>query len=149
MKTIHHVFEIASPREDVYAALTTSRGLASWWTTQVEAETAVGGIVDFTFGGDFNPDMRITELRPGETVRWRCVAGHEPWTDNDFSFELEPTTAGTRVRFWQQYARELSDDDYGVYNFNWGYYLESLRLVGETGQGKPFQAGVQQIGAES
>jgi hypothetical protein len=29
------------------------------------------------------------------------------------------------------------------------YYLESLRLLGETGKGKPFQAGVQQIGAES
>ena len=37
-------------------------------------------------------------------------------------------------------TRELSDDAYGTYNFNWGYYLESLRLLGETGTGKPFQA---------
>ena len=33
----------------------------------------------------------------------------------------------TRLRFTQDYAVELSDDDYGIYNFNWGYYLESLR----------------------
>jgi uncharacterized protein YndB with AHSA1/START domain len=149
VKTIHHVFEIAAPREDVYTALSTSGGLASWWTTLVEAETALHGMVDFTFGGDFNPNMRITELTPGETVRWRCVAGHEPWADNDFSFELEATAAGTRVRFWQHYAQELSDDAYGVYNFNWGYYLESLRRVCESGVGKPFQAGVQKIGAAS
>ena len=45
------------------------------------------------------------------------------------------------VRFWQGYARELSDDDYGTYNFNWRYYLESLRLFSNTGSGKPFQAG--------
>jgi len=47
---------------------------------------------------------------------------------------------GTVVRFWENYARELSDDAYGTYNFNWGYYLESLRLLGETGTGKPLQA---------
>lgn len=34
----------------------------------------------------------------------------------------------------------LSDDGYGVYNFNWGYYLESLRLLCATGSGKPFEA---------
>jgi hypothetical protein len=46
-----------------------------------------------------------------------------------------------RLRFWQEYAIELADDYYGVYNFNWGYYLESLRLLCVTGTGKPFQAG--------
>ena len=48
---------------------------------------------------------------------------------------------GTIVRFRQDYARELSDDDCRTYNFNWGYYLESLRLFSNTGSGKPFQAG--------
>ncbi len=46
----------------------------------------------------------------------------------------------TKLRFWQEYAVELADDYYGVYNFNWGYYLESLRLLCATGTGKPFQA---------
>jgi hypothetical protein len=75
-------------------------------------------------------------------VGWECVGGHEPWADNTFRFELEEKGTGTIVRFWQNYARELSDDAYGVYNFTWGYYLESLRLLGETGTGKPFQAGL-------
>jgi hypothetical protein len=48
---------------------------------------------------------------------------------------------GTRLRFWQEYAVELADDYYGAYNFNWGYYLESLRLLCATGTGKPFPAG--------
>lgn len=29
---------------------------------------------------------------------------------------------------------------YGVCNFTWGYYLESLRLLTSAGTGKPFQA---------
>jgi hypothetical protein len=34
----------------------------------------------------------------------------------------------------------LADDYYGVCNFNWGYHLESPRLLCVTGTGKPFQA---------
>ena len=49
-------------------------------------------------------------------------------TTHAFRFELGDKGDGTIVRFWQDYARELSDDDYGTYNFNWCYYLESLRL---------------------
>ncbi len=135
MKTIHHVFAIAAPRDDVYSALTTADGLASWWSTRVTATTDT---IEFTFGGDFNPVMRVAEPAAPAAVRWECVGGHEPWAGNEFSFELEDTGAGTRLRFWQHYARELSDDAYGTYNFNWGYYLESLRLLCEAGAGKPF-----------
>ncbi len=38
------------------------------------------------------------------------------------------------------YAVELDDDYYGIYNFNWGYYLESFRLLRTNGTGQPFQA---------
>ena len=40
--------------------------------------------------------------------------------------------------FRQEYAQELSDETYGTYNFNWGYYLNSLKLLCETGTGTPF-----------
>ncbi len=139
MKTIHHVFDVAGPRADVYAALTTEAGLASWWSTDVHAP-AEGDSIVFTFRDDFNPRMRIVELTAPQTVRWECAGGHEPWADNTFEFQLEETAAGTRVRFWQHYARELSDDAYGIYNFNWGNYLESLRQRCETGSGRPFEA---------
>jgi uncharacterized protein YndB with AHSA1/START domain len=139
VKTIHHVFDITAPRQKVYAALTTTEGLSGWWTTEVKAEAAVGAVVSFTFAGDFNPEMRVTALEPPALVRWECVGGHEPWAQNTFRFELAGKAGGTSVRFWQDYARELSDNAYGTYNFNWGYYLESLRQYCQTGVGKPFQ----------
>jgi quinol monooxygenase YgiN len=52
------------------------------------------------------------------------------------------------LRFWQDCAVELDDDSYGSYNFNWGYYLESLRLFCTTGIGKPFQSPVPSKTAE-
>ena len=139
MKTIHHVIDVGAGASSIYEALTKEAGLSAWWSSKVAAPSSdVGALIEFTFAGDFNPVMRIDELDADALVVWKCVGGHEPWDDNDFRFELAEHEGGTRLRFWQEYATELSDDAYGTYNFNWGYYLESLRQLCVEGQGKPF-----------
>jgi len=141
VKTIHHVVDVDAPTEAVWSALTEHDRMASWWSTQVRTPlAAVGARVEWTFAGDFNPVMEIVGLDVGQELQWRCVTGHEPWRDNTFRFALASLEDGrTRLRFWQEYAVELGDDAYGIYNFNWGYYLESLRLLCTTGKGKPFR----------
>ncbi len=132
-----------APPEAVFAAVTTEEGLAGWWSTHVSAPpAAVGAVIHFTFVEGFNPDMEITAVDQGRSVEWKCVGGHDLWADNTFRFEVEPLDGGrTRLRFWQHYARELPDDDYGTYNFNWGYYLQSLLELVTTGTGKPYDPG--------
>jgi uncharacterized protein YndB with AHSA1/START domain len=137
MKTILHAFDINADLEDVQRALVTLEGLSGWWTTDVTGETDEGGVIHFTFEGDFNPNMRVDESSPG-VVRWTCTGGHEPWDDNTFQFEFSGE-APVNFVMRQHYARELSDRAYGIYNFNWGYYLDSLRSLVESGSGKPFQ----------
>jgi uncharacterized protein YndB with AHSA1/START domain len=142
MKTIHHVLDIEAPPGAVWRALTEPQGLAGWWSTKLATSgaPAAGARIHFTFAGDFNPVMEITGLADQRELAWRCVDGHDNWQDNTFSFELVPDgDRRSRLRFTQDYAVELSDDDYGIYNFNWGYYLESLRLLCTTGRGKPFK----------
>ena len=97
-------------------------------------------VIDFTFDDEFNPTMQVTYSDAPSMLSWKCVAGVEQWRENTFRFWLEAHGAGTRLRFRQDYADELSDDDYGSYNYNWGYYLESLRQYCEIGTGRPFQA---------
>ena len=113
-------------------------GLSSWWSTEVTADKQVGGVIRFRFLGDFHPEMKIVALEEPSLVTWRCVAGHDNWRDNEFEFRLEDVSGDTRIKFVQTYSRELDDVQYGTYNFNWGYYLESLRLYCEGGRGKPF-----------
>ena len=140
MKMIHHVLDIDAPRDSVWSAITEADRLAGWWSTKLQTtKPVVGEQIAFTFAGDFNPVMEIIGLDDGQKLEWRCVAGHEPWDNGTFRFEVVDLDDGrTKVRFWQEYAVELSDDAYGIYNFNWGYYLESLRLLCTTGTGKPF-----------
>jgi uncharacterized protein YndB with AHSA1/START domain len=141
MKTIHHLVDIDGDPAAVWDALTVQSAMASWWSTVVSTGAPeVGARTHWTFAGDFNPIMEITAIDPPAKLTWRCVGGHDPWQDGTFRFELQELDDGrTRLRFWQDYAVELSDDAYGIYNFNWGYYLESLRLLCSTGQGRPFR----------
>jgi uncharacterized protein YndB with AHSA1/START domain len=143
MKTIHHVVDIEAEPGAAWSAITEESGLASWWSTQVSAPPpAVGAVISFTFRGDFNPEMQITKLVPGAELAWKCVGGHDNWADSTFRFTLERTgERAMRLRFWQEYATELNDDYYGVYNFNWGYFMESLRAYCVTGKGTPSAPG--------
>jgi uncharacterized protein YndB with AHSA1/START domain len=140
MKVIHHVVDIDAPADAIWAALTEQDRMAQWWSTKVDApDAAVGTRVRWAFAGDFNPVMEITAADPPASLSWRCVGGHPPWQDSTLGFEVAPLDDGRhRLRFWQRCDVELADDDYGTYNFNWGYYLESLRLLCTEGSGRPF-----------
>lgn len=138
MKEIIHTVVIHAAPQAVHDALTTERGVTGWWTTRAALEEGEGGLIRFTFHGDFHPHMEQTRVEP-DLVEWTCVAGHDNWADNRFSFGLEGVGDDTRLMFRQHYAREMPDDVYGTYNYNWGYYLSSLKLLCETGAGTPFE----------
>lgn len=138
MKTILHYLNISAPASVVFTALTTEEGLVGWWSTTVRIDRDGDDIVDFTFMEGFNPDMRVDATERESLVRWTCIGGHENWLDNTFSFDLRPEGDATRLMFTQHYARELSDEVYGEYNYNWAYYLRSLKLLCESGEGTPF-----------
>jgi uncharacterized protein YndB with AHSA1/START domain len=139
LKKIIHFLRIHAGPGKVYRALTTEEGLTGWWSNSARVEPGLGGVIDFRFAGDFNPDMKVTSLEPNQRVEWKCVAGHDNWQDNTFLFDLRDANGETDLMFVQVYAQELSDEVYGTYNFNWGYYLGSLKQLCETGTGMPFQ----------
>ena len=139
MKKIIHYLQIHAAPEKVFAALTTEDGLRGWWSTAVDIDRP-HSLIHFHFAGDFNPDMKVNNSRANQLVEWECIAGHDNWQDNTFSFELREVHAETGLMFVQVYAQELTDEVYGTYNYNWGYYLQSLKLLCETGAGTPFKA---------
>ncbi|HKJ35159.1 MAG TPA: SRPBCC domain-containing protein [Solirubrobacterales bacterium] len=142
MDTIHHLSEIGAPPDRVFEALNSEAGLSGWWTTVVSyPEPGTGSEIRFTFEDPFHPVMEVTALDPGVRVAWR--GANEPWLDAEIRFELSPSdrkSGGTTLRFWQRYSNALADDAFGIFNYNWAYYLESLRLLLEEGEGRPFEA---------
>jgi uncharacterized protein YndB with AHSA1/START domain len=150
-QTIHHTLQIAAPPARVFAALTEPDQLAGWWTTQVHGnEPALGATLEFTFRGSFQPCMRIVEFDPPARLAWTGVGGHAAWGETDLRFELEPANDGTLLQFWHYLGPERSEEDIAAANCNWGYYMDSLRRLCETGRGKPYQPGMAgaRVGAD-
>jgi len=136
MKEIIHSVEIEGPASSIEEALTTEKGLSGWWTTGVAVD---GDRITFTFEKGFNPMMRVERHDPGKLVAWVPEAGAEPWAGSTIRFELAERDGKTGILFRHRYGQDLPDEMFGVFNFNWAYYLESLRLLCETGSGKPFE----------
>ena len=101
---LHRVGATVSPAE-VYAALTTTDGLAGWWTEDTKAEGdagEVGGVIRFRFAGAPEPagfDMLVRDLRPDERVLWEVVEGPEEWIGTEVVFDLSQEDDFTIVMF--------------------------------------------------
>jgi uncharacterized protein YndB with AHSA1/START domain len=136
VREIIHAFDIGASPGDVFRAITSEQGLSGWWTTKVRLDD---DLIHFTFEDPFHPVMRVTRRDEAKAVEWALERGHDPWSGSTFSFDLDDRDGKTGVLFRMSYGQELPDEVYGIYNFNWGYYLDSLRLLCEEGKGKPFQ----------
>ena len=137
MKSIcHRLFINASP-EKVYEALTEEKGLSGWWTPETKAKPETGSIARFAFGPEYFKEMKITKLKPNNKVEWLCVKGYEDWIGTTITFELEPAKKGTdlilRHEGWKEYTPEVASCSY-----DWALFLRSLRLLCETGKGRPY-----------
>jgi uncharacterized protein YndB with AHSA1/START domain len=136
MKTIIHHVAIKAPATEVHDAIVSPEGLANWWTTDVSQDADV---LKLHFMEGMGPHMKIVKNDKSQ-VTWRCIGGHDNWQDNTFTFDLNHEEGMTHLMFRQHYTVEMPDEVYGTYNYNWGYYLDSLRQYCEEGTGKPFEA---------
>ncbi len=138
MRDIIHAIEIEAPVASVEEAITTRSGLSRWWTTGVDVD---GDRISFTFEKGFNPVMRVEGREPGKVVAWAAESGADPWAGSTIRFELGERDGRTGLLFRHRYGQDLPDEMFGMFNFNWAHYLDSLRLLCETGSGKPFRPG--------
>jgi hypothetical protein len=137
-RKIIHVFEIKTAAGVVIKALSTIDGLSSWWTTNTKGTPEKDGVIQFRFANVFKPDMKVAESSQ-MLVKWKCIDGEKDWLNDTFTFSLEQKSETVKVTFTQEYQNPISDETYGRFNYNWGYYLHSLKMYCETGKGAPFQ----------
>lgn len=135
--SIKHLFHINAKRSDVFKAISTIDGLSKWWTTKTSGSDAVGGIIQFRFADMGGPDMKVTQIKPDESITWECVASPHGWVGNTFTIKLDDNEGKTRVRFSHDGWNE-QDDFYAICSFSWGRYMESLRQLCQTGKGEAF-----------
>lgn len=136
MVDILHRAGVKSSTAEVYAALTTTEGLAGWWTTRTEGKgNDVGGVLQFRFGaGGF--DMKVLELDPGRRVLWEVVDGPEEWIGTHVDWRLEQVDDYAVILFKHQGWAEPVEFMHHC-STKWALFLMSLKSLIETGTGAP------------
>jgi uncharacterized protein YndB with AHSA1/START domain len=138
MAEIRHLVVIDAPVGRVYKAVTEQPGIAGWWTPQSVLEPIVGSIAEFNFGDRYRNRMRVTKLVENQRAQWECLEGDQEWVGTTYDFELEPRDDQTLLRFTHGGWRAVTDF-FAHCNYNWGYYIHSLKRYCETGVGHPWE----------
>ena len=133
---LHRIGTTTSSPDDVYAALTTIEGLASWWTEDTKGDGSVDGVLEFRFGEAGGFDMLVLETRPGQLVRWEVVDGPEEWIGTQVRFELKQEDGWTIVLFSHVGWKEPVEFMHHC-STKWATFLMSLKKLVETGKGEP------------
>jgi len=159
MPDIRHELIIGAPAEKIYAALTRQEGLSAWWTPGTKARSERNSIARFAFGPEYFKEMKIVELNPSGFVKWICITGADEWIGTTISYELQPGDKATLLNShpeakdqvqqqrkadkvtllifhhdgWKEYTPMFAEC-----NYTWGQFLRSLKLLCETGKGRPW-----------
>ena len=158
MPNIHHSLIIGASAEKVYNAITSQEELSAWWTPDTIAKAEVNSVARFPFGTDYFKEMKITELKPYELVKWNCIKGADEWIGTNISFRLLTGDKGNLLNSHPEIQGQIEQqkndnstllifhhDDWKEYtpmyaecNYTWGQFLRSLKLLCETGKGRPW-----------
>ena len=159
MLNIRHTLLISAPAERIYDAITTREGLSAWWTPDTNARPERDSTARFAFGPSYFKEMKIVELKPFRQVTWICISGAEEWIGTTISFELQAGDKETLLNSHPEMNDQIHQqkeggkvsvlifhhDDWKEYtpmfaecNYTWGQFLRGLKLLCETGKGRPW-----------
>lgn len=159
MFNIHHVLLINASAERIYDAITLGDGLSAWWTPGAAAKQELNSTAHFPFGANYFKEMNITGLRPYAQVEWLCISGDDEWIGTRICFRLQTITPANITSGFPELKGQLEQQTgfesgtllmfhhndweretpmYAECNYTWAQFLRSLKLLCETGTGRPW-----------
>jgi uncharacterized protein YndB with AHSA1/START domain len=138
MVDILHRFGVEASPHEVYEALTTIDGLASWWTRDTSGDPTMGGRLEFLFGERGTLVMEVVSTRPDENVTWRGVeGGPEEWVGTTITFDLKAQPDETVVLFthggWREPVEFMNHC-----STKWASFLLGMKAGLEGGKALPY-----------
>jgi uncharacterized protein YndB with AHSA1/START domain len=134
-----HLVTIDAEADKIYDALSTTRGLASFWTADSHAEAKVGSTARFGFHGPVL-EMKVDELKPGKRVRWSTAGGFPEWKDTFVEWDIRPGKDGAHDVLFNHagWPAELPAEELASVNYTWGRVVGRLKAYAESGKPDPY-----------
>lgn len=138
MYHIEQIQYVKAPAQEVFDALSTKNGLSEIWTEKLVVKPETGFINQFDFDDNYATQFKVLALDAPQRILWECVDSDQEWIGTLLSFDIEQRPRHTAVTLKHANWRELTEF-YRSCNYNWAWFLYSLKLYCETGQGVPYQ----------
>lgn len=138
MADVLHDFPINAPPAQVFAAVTTPRGLDTWWTKSSSGMPDMDAEYSLQFGPEYDWRARVTRCVPDESFELELIRAMEDWMGTRVRFDLEPTAQGTLLRFSHTGWPDASEH-YRTSSFCWAMYLRVMRRSLEYGESVPYE----------
>jgi uncharacterized protein YndB with AHSA1/START domain len=137
---ILHAVEIEASPDKVYEAVSTKEGLASFWTSDCDADPEVGSVARFRFPqAPVDQRMRVDALEPGKRVAWMAQGDFPLWEGTSVSWKMEPSEAGTGLLFRHSgWSDGYPERDWAGVNWVWAQVVARLKGYAESGEPQPF-----------
>ncbi|TMD35159.1 MAG: SRPBCC domain-containing protein [Chloroflexi bacterium] len=134
-----HSVQIDADADKIYEALSTSKGLASFWTADSHAEPKVGTTARFGFHGPVL-EMRVDELEPGKRVRWSTEDGFPEWKGTTVTWDIKPAKDGGQEVVFNHdgWPEAVPAAELASVNYSWGRVVGRLKKYAETGKPAPY-----------
>lgn len=141
MAGIIHRIGIKAPIADIYKCLSTTEGLAGWWTEDTKGESKVGNTLYFTFANKMGEvigrmGMKVAALDNNKKVQWTCVEGPADWIGTELTFDLKQEGDQVILLFSHSQWKEATESTAHC-SMKWAIFLLSLKDLVVNGKGKP------------
>ena len=134
MADILHQAGIQATPQQLYIALTQEAGLKSWWSEHSAIEGDLATVSFYNNMVTFK--LRITESEPNSKVVWAVEGGPPDWANTTITWAISEHEGQTMLHFAHRGFASTGGNFAGV-NYNWGWYVTSIKFYLEKGEGMP------------
>jgi len=126
MNGIYHDLVINCSIEELYATISTPKGLNIWWTKSSEGEAAMGNTYRFYFAPEYDWYGEVIGL--SEThISYRMTQADEDWTGTEISFRIISENEGKQLMRFEHIKWKEINDHFRTTSFCWASYLTTMK----------------------
>jgi len=137
MPRIDHLLKIKSDEANVFEALTSTKGLNSWWTLKSIGVPIFKTVYNFHFDAAYDWFAEVSDITPNELVEWTFTNADEDWTGTVLRIELSSNGEETFVSLSHLGWRDRNDH-FKRSSYCWAMYLKCLQDYLEKGIITPY-----------
>ncbi len=134
---LHDLWVEAKPIE-VFKAISTPKGLDSWWTKKSAGSPEMGAEYELFFGEDYDWRAEVIKSSQPNVLEWKMTKSDEDWHNTAIGFEILKEDKFSHVKFHHKGWKE-ANDHFRRSNYCWATYLRLLKRYIEHGEFVPYE----------